>query len=103
MNGSNAIWQKNPEVAWKESDGEIVIVAPGQDLMHELNETASFLWKNIDGRKNAAELAALMAKRYEVTAETALRDTEELLQELRVKKLLVQPDSDRKGKELPLY
>ena len=85
----NAPWQKNPALAWREIDDETVIISPTESVMHELNETGSFLWKNIDGLRTAAELAAMLAAEYEVTPGAALADTEALLQQLASSKLLV--------------
>jgi hypothetical protein len=85
----NGPWQKSPALAWREIDDETVIISPTESVMHELNETGSFLWKNIDGRRTAAELAAMLAAEYEVTPGTALADTEALLQQLASSKLLV--------------
>ncbi len=85
----NGPWQKNPALAWREIDDETVIISPTENVMHELNDTGSFLWKNIDGRRTAAELAALLAAEYEVTPGAALADTEALLQQLVSSKLLV--------------
>ena len=96
MSAPNGPWQKNPALAWREIDDETVIIAPTENMMHELNDTGSFLWKNIDGRRTAAELAALLAAEYEVTPSAALADTEELLQRLISSKLLV-PAGTAKG------
>ena len=90
MNTPAAVfWQKNPALAWREIDDETVIISPNDSVMHELNDTGSFLWKNIDGRKSAAELAELLVENYEVTPEIALSDTEALLQEMSSRKLVV--------------
>ena len=83
------IWQKNPALAWREIDDETIIISPNDSVMHELNDTGSFLWKNIDGRKSAAELAELLVENYEVTPDIALSDTEALLQEMCSRKLVV--------------
>jgi len=82
-------WQKNPALAWREIDGETVIISPNDSVMHELNDTGSFLWKNIDGEKSAAELAELLVENYEVTPDIALSDTQALLEEMSSRKLLV--------------
>jgi hypothetical protein len=89
MSTPNGPWQKNPALAWREIDDETVIISPTENVMHELNDTGSFLWKNVDGRRTAAELAALLAAEYEVTPGAALADTEALLQQLISSKLLV--------------
>jgi hypothetical protein len=97
MNISSVLWQKNPALAWREVDDDTIIISPNESLMHELNDTGSFLWKNIDGRKSAAQLADLLVATYEVTPEIALADTESLLQELSSRKLVVEVTSSDKG------
>jgi hypothetical protein len=82
-------WQKNPALAWREIDDETIIISPNDSVMHELNDTGRFLWKNIDGRKSAAELAQLLVENYEVTPEIALYDTQALLEEMSSRKLVV--------------
>jgi len=82
-------WQKNPALAWREIDDETVIISPNDSVMHELNDTGSFLWKNIDGKKSASDLAKLLAENYEVTPDVALSDTQSLLDEMSARKLLV--------------
>jgi hypothetical protein len=57
--------------------------------MHELNDTGSFLWKNIDGQRSAADLAGLLAESYEVAPDVALIDTQALLEEMSSRKLVV--------------
>ena len=86
---ASALWQKNPALAWREIDEATVIISPNDSVMHELNDTSSFLWKNIDGYRTAADLAALLAEIYEVTPDVALTDTQSLLEELSSRKLLV--------------
>ncbi len=83
------LWQKNPALAWREIDGETVIISPNDSVMHELNDTGSFLWKNIDGHRSAADLAELLMANYEVGADVALSDTETLLQEMSSRNLVV--------------
>ena len=83
------VWQKNPDLAWREIDDETVIISPHDSVMHELNDTGSFVWKNIDGQRKAEDLAALLVEQYEVTLETALADTLSLLEELSRRKLLL--------------
>ena len=85
----SVLWQKNPALAWREIDDETVIISPYDSVMHELNDTGSFLWKNIDGKKSAAELAELLAASYEVTPDIALSDTQSLLEEMSSRKLVV--------------
>jgi len=89
----SALWRKNPILAWREIDGEIVIVSPNDSVLHELNETGSFVWKQLDGRRPAAEIAAGLATEYDVRVDDALGDIETLLGELASRQLLVPADS----------
>ncbi len=89
MNTVSVLWQKNPALAWREIDDATVIISPNDSVMHELNDTGSFLWSNIDGYRSAADLAALLAENYEVTLDIALTDTQSLLEEMASKTLLV--------------
>ena len=82
-------WQKNPALAWREIDDETIIISPNDSVMHELNDTGRFLWKNIDGTKSAAELARLLVENYEVTPDIALFDAQALLEEMSSRKLVV--------------
>ncbi|MBR4826632.1 MAG: PqqD family protein [Bacteroidales bacterium] len=48
--------------------------------MISLNESAAYLWKEVDGKEFTAEtLADLLTERYEVDRETALRDSEAII------------------------
>src|ERR1700737_2825316 len=79
---------KNPILAWREIEGETVIISPEESVMHELNSTGSFIWNQIDGRRTAEEIAELLAGEYEVLPEIALADTRELLDQLAAKMLV---------------
>ena len=83
------VWQKNPDLAWREIDDETVIISPHDSVMHELNDTGSFLWKSIDGKKSAAELAELLVENYQVAPDIALSDAQALLEEMSSRKLVV--------------
>jgi hypothetical protein len=86
---ASVFWQKNPALAWREIDDETVIISPNDSVMHELNDTGSFLWKNIDGKRSAAELAELLVQNYEVAPDVALSDTQSLLEEMSSRKLVL--------------
>jgi hypothetical protein len=95
MNGaSNGVWRKNPALAWREIDDDTIIISPSESVMHELNETGSFLWSRIDGRRSAAELADLLTENFDVAPETALEDTTAILTELSLRKLLVPAEEE---------
>jgi len=86
---AKTVWRKNPLLAWREIDGAAVIISPGESVMHELNGTGSVVWRLLDGRSTAAQIAAQLASEYEVSTEAALGDTDSLLEELAALKLIL--------------
>mgnify|MGYP001608224643 CR=1 FL=1 len=81
--------QQHPNAAWREVEGQVVIISPEDSVLHELNETASFIWKQATGEHTAEEIARRMADEFNVDGETALADACELVNHLEQKKLLV--------------
>lgn len=81
--------QQHPNAAWREVDGEVVIISPEDSVLHELNATASFIWKQATGETSTEEISARLAGEFEVSEEMALADTREMVQYLTEKKLLV--------------
>jgi hypothetical protein len=86
---SEGRWVQNPNLAWREIDGEVVIISPEDSVVHELNATATFLWKHMDGPRTVTELARMLAQEFDVDLETAQADTFELLSSLRQTRLLI--------------
>ncbi len=78
---------RNPKLAWREIDGEMVIISPEDSQVHELNETASLIWKHAEGQ-TLDQLAQRISAEYEVSRETARADLEELLAALGEKQLV---------------
>lgn len=83
--------QRNPKLAWREIDGEAVIISPDDSQVHELNETASVIWKIADGKHSVDQIAEVVAEGYEVPLEVAQADVRELIEMLSAKGLLMAP------------
>jgi hypothetical protein len=80
---------RNPQLAWREIDGEVVIISPEDSQVHELNETAALVWKFADGERTADEIAASLATEYDVASDSARKDVAELIAQLADKQLLL--------------
>lgn len=72
----------NPQLAWREIEGRVVVISPEDSVVHELNETASFIWKHADRGCSVSEIANLLSMEFRVEATQAKSDTEELLRML---------------------
>lgn len=84
---------RNPNLAWREIDGEIVIISPEDSQVHELNVTASVIWKHADGTASLEEIVAKMVSEFDVGLDTARADVNDMVAQLREKQLLLELDS----------
>jgi len=81
---------RKSDIAWRLIEGQAFIINTKTSVLHELDETGTFIWKlalkNLDTREIAEELSTY----YDVSTETAARDTGEFFEELE-KKGIVDP------------
>jgi hypothetical protein len=76
-------------VAREFGDGILLLDMEAAQI-HQLNTTAGFIWRHCDGVASAADIAALLAREYEVEEGAAARDVEMALSELRALNLVVE-------------
>ncbi|MCL6538822.1 MAG: PqqD family protein [Acidothermus sp.] len=61
------LWRRSPLVQWEDLDDGVVIFHPLTQHAISLNETASALWRLLDGDHDLAAIVAELADRYSVT------------------------------------
>ena len=81
-------FRQKPRIAWREIDGEAVLVDPVRGRMLVLNDTGLYLWQALELPKNTGELADSLCAEFAVSAETATRDVNVFLESLRERNLL---------------
>lgn len=91
----SAVFRRNPKLAWREIDGEIMIISPEDNVLHELNETAAEVWRSVDGKRGLREIAESLAETYDAPFETVQADVEELVADLAAKRLLLDSEGER--------
>jgi hypothetical protein len=69
-------------------DGEGVLVDLNAKRYYTLNETAIFVWRRLEKRLHAEEIARELADSYEVSPERAAASVKHLLAELTQRNLL---------------
>jgi hypothetical protein len=69
-------------------DGEGVLVDLNAKRYYTLNETAIFVWRRLEKKLSAEEIARELADYYDVTSERASASVERLLGELATRKLI---------------
>ena len=78
----------NPAVASQVMEDEAVLVHPHQGKVKVLNGVGAFIWKSLDGRRTAEDIAALITARYEVSPTEAEHDTLRFLESLLARELI---------------
>ncbi|HLI07100.1 MAG TPA: PqqD family protein [Ktedonobacteraceae bacterium] len=85
--------KRNDTVLWRELDGEAVLLDSRAGCSYNLNQVGTLIWKLLDGTHSVAEIVAAICASYEVEAEQAAQDVEQLLEELEKHNLLVKASS----------
>lgn len=93
---SNSIYLLREEnVAARRIGGELMIMSAKDSALFSLNETAAILWDAADGTVPLAEIVSRdICQRFEIDAESALRDAREVAEGLAnhgILKLSTQP------------
>jgi PqqD family protein of HPr-rel-A system len=67
----------------REVGGEVLVLDSESDQIHQLNSTASLIWRNLKDGASASETARRLAEQFDVDENTALADVEDILGKLR--------------------
>ena len=64
---------------------EHIVLAEGANLVNfnkmiSFNESAAYLWENLEGEFTVEDLANLLTRKYEVDIQTALKDSDSIAQ-----------------------
>ena len=70
-------------------EGEMVIMDKESEQIHQLNQTASFIWQLCDGDHDQQQIAEALATAFEIDANTAETDVADTLNKLEEIGLLV--------------
>jgi Coenzyme PQQ synthesis protein D (PqqD) len=80
--------KRREDLNYRTIDGETLILNRQDGRLHQLNPTASFIWDCCDGNSNLADIVGRLARAYEVDPNTARKDVEEVISNLRSSNLL---------------
>lgn len=69
-------------------DGEMLVLDDQNGFIHQLNQTASFVWQQCDGKSSMMEIVRRLADEFDVEDDVATRDVADIIKKLRDLKLL---------------
>lgn len=79
---ASAYPRRRSSVRARAIEDETVILDRQRNLVHELNETASYVWQRCDGEHSVAAIARDLVQAFDVEPETAKKDVAHVVQEL---------------------
>jgi len=80
---------RNPRVAARNLDGEMMIMSGRDSTLFTLNKTATILWQAADGSTPLDEIVARrICPEFEISPEVALRDAETLARDLAAREIM---------------
>lgn len=77
-----AVLDHSPRLSWRMLAGEVVILHPEAGTLHRLNDTGSAMWERLDGTRDVATIAAVLADEFDVTVDVATAELTLLADEL---------------------
>jgi len=63
----------------REVDGEVLVLDTEADRIHQLNASASFIWRQLANGASAEEIAEHLANEFDVVEHQVQRDVAEIL------------------------
>lgn len=82
-------YRRDARLPYQEIQGQTVVVVPARRELHELDETATFLWSALAKEATVPELVCALCGEFEVDERTAEHDVREFLASLEKKGLVV--------------
>ncbi len=90
---SKSIYNKNNNFAKKEIVGELVLVpltdnVANMDKVYTLNETAYFIYNNINGLNTIDDICSNLTKKYDIDFHTAKIDVNNIINDMLEKNVI---------------
>jgi hypothetical protein len=82
-------WRRDTRLPFQEIQGQAVVVVPASREVHQLDETATFLWSALAKDRSVADLVDALCDVFDVDAATAEGDVREFIASLEKKGLVV--------------
>ena len=70
------------DVAWRNIDGNVIVVKPTEGVLYPLNSVATRIWLLADGTKRVADIIEILMTEFEAEADRIRQDALLFLAEL---------------------
>ena len=81
-------YNRRTDVKVQHVDGETLVLDDKNELIHQLNQTASFVWNLCDGRTSTTQIVRSLVNQFDVDESVAAQDVPVIIEKLRELNLL---------------
>ncbi len=94
--------RRTTALAVRDVDDEVLVLDMEANRIHQLNPTASFIWRQLAAPVSVDEVAASLVQAFQVDPTVAARDAADAVERLKGLGLVLQPDAadEEKVKDL---
>ncbi|MBP7055779.1 MAG: PqqD family protein [Candidatus Omnitrophica bacterium] len=82
MNILDSVFMRDPDIAWRKIDGDILAVNPRNNMIYPIEDVAARIWELIDGVKTCQAIADALTSEFDVDKDTAGKDIRSFIEEL---------------------
>jgi hypothetical protein len=82
-------WRRDPDLPHQTLDEDTIVVDPHRREVHLLNETATRVWELLASPHSIDEIVSVLVAEYEAPADVVRSSTEQLVQDLGSKGILL--------------
>lgn len=81
-------YTRRADVRIQQVDDEMLVLDDENGYIHQLNETASFVWRHCDGKSSLADIVRRLSEEFDVQDAVAAKDVSDVIEQLRELRLL---------------
>ena len=85
---TKAMRARGDALSFQDVGQELLILDQRDGMIHQLNETASLIWRKCEAGLSPQQVAQFLVENYEIEEATASRDVVDTLQQLQALKLV---------------
>ena len=79
---------RNSQTAYRNLDGEGLVMNPTDSTLHSLNDVGSAIWEFVAEERSVGEIVDMVVERFDCTRETAEADVLAFLRQLQERRLV---------------
>ncbi|HPM42322.1 MAG TPA: PqqD family protein [Candidatus Omnitrophota bacterium] len=73
---------RDPDIAWRKIEGDILAINPRNNMIYPMEDTAARVWELIDGVKSCLAIKDAVISEFDVDEKTAEKDVRSFIEEL---------------------